>query len=434
MKEDFLHYCWKLRRFAQENLQTTKGEAIRILQVGNHNTNSGPDFLEARIQIGDTVWAGNVEIHIQASDWYRHGHQTDAAYKNVILHVVYTADQDVLDPSGSPIPVLTLRDLIDYQTYRYYTSWTAKKLFIPCAESVSDIPIIYKSQAVEAALVERLTEKADTCLQSLRLHQGDMEQAFFELLCKAMGAKVNTLPFEHFSRITPISLIRKNSASILELSALFFGQAGLLPIHPNDDPYVSELQSTYRFQAKKYELTPMSAGSWKFARMRPQSFPTLRLAELAQLYFNQGALAQRTVENQILLDYLGMFELNLQEPYWLSRYTFGDEGQKVAKSIGQDLGNSILINAVAPFLFALASYNKEEEWKERAATLLDALPAESNGIVKKFENLGFPKRSAFDSQGLIGLKKSACDKLKCLSCKVGVQLLERHGKDHSRHL
>lgn len=430
MNEDFLHYVWKYQNFTQRELICKDGQPLQVLKPGMHNMNAGPDFLNARIRIGDTLWAGNIEVHTNASEWYSHNHQTDPAYDNVILHVVYTADKPVLDKGGQEIPVLTLSDLIDYQTYRYYKSWVKKAKFIACADLIHEVPDIVKTSTIEAVAVERLQKKSEGCLDLLRTTNGDIEETFYRIFCKAIGLKVNAMPFEQLAIIAPFRLIRKNRKSVDELQALLLGQAGFLAEADEGNAFVDSLKKIYALQQIKYQLTPMPSSAWKLFRLRPPNFPAVRIAQMAEIYVAHQGLAQQIIELDTLEGFEKLFTSVLDHGFWLTHYTLKSESEPAVKRLGKSTVQLIIINAVVPFLFALANYNKDVSFQEKAVSLLEQMPPESNQIIKKYNELGFKSQNAFDSQGLIGLKKDYCEQLRCLNCKVGIQILVNHGKAH----
>ncbi len=434
MNEDFLQYVWKFQHFTSHELKCKDGQELQVLKPGIQNFNAGPDFLNARIRIGDTTWAGNVEVHITASDWYKHNHQSDPAYENVILHVVYTADKPVLDKSNNEIPVITLSDLIDYQSYRYYKSWVKKSNFIPCENLVQTVPDIVRIAAVQSAAVDRLQIKSELCLDLLNCTNGDIEESFYRVFCKALGLKVNAMPFEQLAIITPFKLIRKNSKSAEDLQALLLGQSGFLEQADDNVPFLKKLKSTYLLQKQKFGLKPMPATAWKLFRLRPQNFPAVRIAQLSLIYAKHRSLAQLVTEYSSVEEYVQLFESELESDFWRTHFTLNSESEPVTKRLGISTIHLIIINAVVPFLFALASYNKNGSFQEKAVSLLEQLPPEKNSVISKYEALGFTAKHAFDSQGLIGLKKSYCEQLKCLTCKVGIQILNNHGKAYQPHL
>ena len=425
MNEEFLQYVWRFQQFSSRSLFTSEGDQVEVIHPGEHNQNAGPDFLNARIRIGETLWAGNVEVHINASDWYKHKHQFDSAYQNVILHVVYTPDKNVLDKRDIPIPVLRLDDKIDFQSYRFYKAWLKEPCFIPCERSVKSIPNTIKALAVEAAAIKRMHSKSEDLLDQLRLSKGDQEQVFYTSLCRSIGLKVNAIPFEQFSYCTPFKLIRKYRQDSRMLEALFFGQAGFLGSTSISDPYVDQLKETYKIIRLKHNLTPLPVSTWKLSRLRPASFPTIRLAQLAQIYLKNPSLAQLVLEVEDLVELQLTFQAKLNNPFWLNHYAFrATSKSSSSKSLGQSTIRSIIINTVVPYLFAMASFNKDGIFKEKALALLEALEPEKNRIVNSFQDLGFTIQNALDTQGLLELKKSYCDKKQCLNCKIGVFILK----------
>lgn len=429
MKEEFLHYAWKYRRFVGRDLSTVDGKSIDILQPGRHNRDAGPDFLDARLRIDDTVWAGNVEIHLAASDWHRHGHDKDPAYDNVILHVVFAHDSDIFNGNGQLIPALSLKDRIDYQTYRYYRSWLKSSGYIPCDPANRDVPIPIKTSAIQAAAVERIEAKSEVYLDHLNETRGDLDTAFYRVLLRGFGLKVNAMPFEQLARITPFHIVRKVRNNLADLEALLLGQAGFLHDLNTKDAYLQSSVSRYEFLVGKYKLHSMPKSSWKLFRLRPPNFPQVRLAQLARFIHRHESIARQAAELENVEDARRFFDVTLNDDFWLSHYTLEKTSPPVAKSIGSNVTDLLIINAVAPYQFALSRYNKDVSYRERAINLLETMPSEKNSVVRKFAEMGFVSKSAFDTQGVIQLKHFYCDERKCLSCKVGIHLLKDHGKN-----
>lgn len=397
-----------------------------VVAPGVQNFDAGPDFLNARVRIGDTEWAGNVEVHISASDWFRHRHHEDRAYDNVVLHVVYTADKDILSPSGEAVPTLCLKDLIDYQSWRYYQSWLKTAVFIPCEKLVSEVPDIIKNSTVEAAFADRLRDKSAWCFDHLNETRGDVEAAFYRMLMRAFGLKVNAMPFEQLSRILPFSLLRKVWGNHSDTEALLLGQAGFLEDASLAAGHAVELAERYAFLKKKFGLQPMPATSWKLFRLRPQNFPAVRLAQVAAFYHRHGAVARKIAESQTPEELQQLFEISLDGNFWDRHYTLEKEGKPAKKQIGETTRNLILINAVVPFLFALGRYGKDENMRQKATEITESLPPEANKVIRGFKSLGFRADNAMDTQGLLQLKKFGCDAGKCLTCKTGTYTLERY--------
>lgn len=429
MKEEFLHYAWKYRRFVGRDLTTVDGKSIDILQPGRHNRDAGPDFLDARLRIDETVWAGNVEIHLAASDWHRHGHDKDPAYDNVILHVVFAHDSDIFNGNGQLIPTLSLKDRIDYQTYRYYRSWLKSSGYIPCDPANRDVPTPIKTSAIQAAAVERIEAKSEVYLDHLNETRGDLDTAFYRVLLRGFGLKVNAMPFEQLARITPFHTVRKVRNNLPDLEALLLGQAGFLQDLRTEDAYLKSAIARYEFLAGMYKLHSMPKSSWKLFRLRPPNFPQVRLAQLARFIHRHESIARRAAELENVEDARRFFDVTLNDEFWLSHYTLEKTSPSVAKSIGSNVTDLLIINAVAPYQFALSRYNKDVSYRERAINLLESMPSEKNSVVRKFAEMGFVSKSAFDTQGVIQLKHFYCDERKCLSCKVGIHLLKDHGKN-----
>lgn len=430
MNEDFLHYIWKFQQFNTFDLRTSVGEAIQVIKTGRHNQNAGPDFLDARIRIGDTVWAGNVEIHIASSDWLKHNHQADKAYDNVILHVVYTNDAAIHTSTGEPISTFCIKDLFDYQTYRYYKSWLKSAKFIPCEGMVENVESVTKSSAVQNAAISRLEEKSAVCTDHLHETRGDIEETLYRVLLRSFGMKVNALPFEHLARITPLDLVRKTWDNESMLQALLLGQAGFLETPKDVHPEVLKYQTGYRFLAAKYHLKPMPLSAWKLFRLRPQNFPQVRLAQIGRFYHIWKSIGQKVIETSSTQDLLDMFDISLQGDFWQDHYTLDKSSTPVAKSIGESAAISLMINGIVPFLFALSNYNKDNSFRDRAFSILEELPPEDNSITKKFKEMGFRTENALDTQGIVHLKRIGCDARKCLNCRIGIQLIKSHADPH----
>lgn len=426
MNEDFLQYIWRFQKFTDYGLRTVTGEVVTVVAPGVQNFDAGPDFLNARVRIGGTEWAGNVEVHIRASDWFRHRHHEDRAYDNVILHVVYTADKEILSPSGQAVPTLCIKDLIDYQSWRYYKSWLKNSAFIPCEKLVGDVPDIVKISTVEAAFSDRLRDKSALCFDHLNETRGDTEAVFYRMLMRAFGLKVNAMPFEQLSRILPFSLLRKVWDDLADTEALFLGQAGFLEQNSFEAEYAFALAKRYAFLKNKFGLEPMPPTAWKLFRLRPQNFPAVRLAQVATFYHRHRAVARKIAETDKPEKLFELFDIELQGDFWNRHYTLAKAGKPAVKKVGETARNLIVINAVVPFLFASGRYGKDESLRQRAAEITEMLPPENNKIVREFRSLGFRADNAMDTQGLLQLKKFGCDAGKCLTCKTGTYTLERY--------
>jgi hypothetical protein len=423
MQETFLHFLWQYGYFKHNQLATTSGELIQILHPGYANADAGPDFSHARLRIGSIEWVGNVEIHIRSSDWYTHHHQEDDAYDQVILHVVWHHDHDVYRKDQSLIPTLLLADKTadDLLTkYQYFTSNTED---IPCATQFSQVKQVYKIQALEKALMLRLSQKAELVSTLLERNHVDWEETTYQLLARNMGFKLNNDPFLQLSQAVPLKLLHKHSDQLMPMEALLFGQAGLLN-DPSNDVYYSQLQKEYTFLSHKYNLSSskLDAHTWKFFRLRPANFPTLRIAHLAAILQKHKNLFSLFIHLESAKDFLELFHLK-PSPYWQQHYTFGKTTPSAAL-LGKESKENILINTVVPLLVCYANVKGNHLYTDRAIQLLETLPAENNRITRFWKSMDLPVAHAFDGQASIELYNQFCMQKKCLSCPVGLSLLK----------
>ncbi|HEK18993.1 MULTISPECIES: DUF2851 family protein [unclassified Mucilaginibacter] len=422
--EDFLHYVWQFRLFNRINLRTTEGEELEILSVGLHNTHAGPDFQNARVRVGDTVWAGNAELHISSSEWEKHGHSADGAYDNVILHVVYNDDMPLLRADGKRVPTLELKDRISAELYnRYHGLVFGNQSIIPCEGSIKHVDGLTMQNWLTRILVERLEKRSQAVIAALQHNRGDWEETFYQYLAANFGFKVNALPFELLAKSLPQQLLAKHKNSPLQIEALIFGQAGFLEMEQEDD-YPRSLQAEYQFLRKKYQLTPVDNHLWKFLRMRPQNFPTIRLAQFAALVAKSNHLFSGILEAKEISELRGLFANIPVNPYWETHYRFNKESKPSAKTLGASSIDTLLLNTVALFLFCYGKHLSLQHYVSRALKLLESLPAEQNNITDDFVNLGLKIGSAFESQALLELKNNYCNHKKCLQCGVGIKILK----------
>jgi len=321
-----------------------------------------------------------------------------------------------------------LKDRIDYHSYRKYKAWVAEGKFIPCDKIVHQVPQLIKTSAVHAAAVERLSSKSEISRDHLLQTKGDMEGAFYRIFLRALGMKVNALPFEQLAKTTPHELIRKVSQRQIQLEALLLGQAGFLAGAKSDHSYVKTLQTEFEFLKKKYGLNPMPISAWKLFRLRPQNFPQVRLVQLAAFYHRYPSVAKAISEMDCSEDLFEFFSIKIEDGFWLNHYTLDTESTNRKKSFGKDFLKHVVVNAVVPFVFSLADYNRDESYKQRAIGLLEKLPSERNAIIRNFDNLDFKIKSSFDSQGIIELKNSYCERKRCLRCKVGTHLMKNYAE------
>lgn len=420
--EDFLHYLWKFRLFDQIGLHTISGDPIEILNVGLHNSHAGPDFQSSIIRIGDTLWAGNVEIHLRSSDWDRHKHQTDKSYDNVILHVVGKHDQEIFRTDGSSIPVLSLEKLIPNQISNAYLHLIECMDWIPCGRQISKIDSFYIRSWLYRVEIERLEKKSESISGLLHELQGGWDDAFYIYLASNFGFKINAMPFEMLARSLPQALLGRYKNRPLQIESLIFGQAGFLDQKYTDD-YPKLLCKEFEFLKKKHALTPMDNYIWKYMRMRPVNFPTCRLAQFSALVIRSNHLFSKILAEKDIRCIVNMFQDLPVNSYWNDHYRFDITTTRATPRLGEHSINNILINTVSVFLMAYGRKTGSAEHIHRSISLLEKLPPETNALTKRFKEIMINPENAFFSQSLIQLKKAYCDEKKCLSCGIGMKLL-----------
>jgi hypothetical protein len=422
MSEDFLHYLWKFNLFNSE-LVTTNGEPIQILKSGEHNKNSGPDFFNAKVKIGNTTWAGNVEIHLKSSDWNHHGHQKDKAYQNIILHAVHDADAQNSDLNGNEIPTVQLKNKFSSGLWNQYETLVNSKQWIPCANMIETVDKFTINTWLERMVIERLEQKIIVVETLLKQNQNNWEETFYQSLARNFGFKLNAAPFELLAKSLPSKYLAKHKNNLLQIEAMLFGQAGLLE-EKFKDQYPNELKREYNFLKNKFGLKPIEKHLWKFAKTRPVNFPTLRIAQFAKLVHKSSHLLSLILETKKAKDILKLFDVSASE-YWTTHYRFDHESKSSEKNLGKSSAENILINTVIPFLFLYGKEKNNEYVKNRSLELLEQLPAENNNIIKEWELLKIKTGSAYRSQGLIQLKNEYCSQKKCLNCGIGSKILKK---------
>lgn len=400
------------------------GERVRVIDPGILNRDSGPDFFNAKVRIADRLWAGNVEIHLRASDWHRHGHDSDPAYGNVILHVVSVSDTEIQRPDGSRIPQMEVSLPQNfYHTFGYLTSSAPE---IRCSSRLAALPALQRTDWLESLAVERLQQKAARVEETLSGLNGDWNSTCFITLARGLGFGLNGLPFEMLAKSISLNHLRRHSDNMLQMEAIFFGQAGMLdPLLYPDDMRYQLMCREYQFLARKYSMHPIPKVSWKFAKTRPQNFPYRRIALLAKAMAQTPDLLQRILEAGGDIDRLRtLFDWRV-EPYWSRRLTFGGDCQVDARPpmLSDASVNILLINVVAPLIYAYAALHGNHEMRESAYGLWLALPAERNSQVRAWQSLGFRTRDAAESQALIQLRKEYCDRHDCLRCRFAHHIL-----------
>jgi hypothetical protein len=430
MKESFLHLIWKLQYFNKQNLITTQGENIHVLHPGILNHDSGPDFSNARIKIGDIEWYGNIEIHIKSSDWKLHHHHNDDAYNNVILHVTWNDDEPVRRDDGCLIPTIELKNKIDEKFILKYSLIINNKEEIPCLKHFSSVEEINKLSMLDKVIVERMQKKAGGVKELLIKNNNDWQETTFQVLAKNFGFKLNDEPFLRLARSLSLKSLLKHRDHLFQVEAILFGQAGLLDGKLNDE-YPKSLKKEYDFLSHKFVTTgkKLQKSEWKFLRIRPANFPTIRIAEFASLIYHQSAAFTSLLDFEKVGEVKEVFKVKVSD-YWKDHYMFDKRSEKKSdpSGMGEESIYNIIINSIVPFLFCYAKEKDNELYIERALKFLEGIPAEKNKITRIWNDAGLSIKNAFDSQGSIELFNSYCKVKNCLNCDIGVSIIK--GKEN----
>ena len=430
--EQLLHYTWKHKMWPLGPLATTDGRELEVIDPGLHNRrDSGPDFFNAKVRIGSTLWVGNIEIHQRSADWYLHHHDRDEAYNNVVLHVVEQADTDVRNQRGEYLPQFVLH--IPDTVRTNYEELLKTDHYPPCYQIIPSLSTLTVHAWIAALQTERLEQKTQAIAQRARQCNGSWEDAYFVTLARNYGFGINGEAFEQWAQGVPLAAVGKHRDDLFQIEAIFLGQAGLL--EPESiperhrqtalaDDYFQRLRNEYRYLAHKFSMKPMDFAQWRFLRLRPQNFPYIRLSQLAQLYYERRASLSALLECKTI-DQLCELLKTHATPYWQQHYLFGELSKPNAKHLSPASLNLLMINTAIPMLFAMGRHRQKEEWCDRAFDFLEQLKAEQNRITRLWEECGLSAKSAGDSQALIQLKREYCDRRDCLRCRIGYEYLKK---------
>jgi hypothetical protein len=424
MREDLLHYLWKHRSFDQVGLKTTCGKPIQILKTGYHNHNAGPDFLEAQIQIDVVSWNGSVELHVNSSDWYQHKHDSNSNYDNVILHVVWEEDRQVYHADGQLIPCLEIKDLIDPALLYKYKELTYQISDIPCQFSIQSVPSIIQKGMLEKVAVERLKVKAEEVLKTFNSLNQDWEETSYRLTMSAFGTKVNKVPMLRLAELMPFRLLKKYLNEPDTCAALLFGQAGLLL--RSKHAYVTGLNERFQYLKHKHALsTSLERPQWKFSRMRPANFPSIRIAQLSAFITQNPTLYGYLTELSVFSEIERLFKV-ITHPYWENHYDFNKvRSRKSEPIIGKQMVDHLIINVFSPLLMAVSIHFDQSTYMDRALEMLEKTSSESNTITRKLRKVGIETDNALTSQGALALYYNYCLKKNCLQCNIGGTILRQ---------
>ena len=421
MREDFLHFVWKHKKFDVLNLTTSEGKPLEIISTGTHNHDAGPDFFNAQIKIDNQLWAGNAEIHLKSSDWYAHNHEQDPAYDNVILHVVYENDTEIYRADNSKIPALELKNYLDNGVLKNYRRlFTKSNKWINCESDFAQVDDFTVSSWLQRLYFERLEQKSNLVSRLLVSSNNDWEAVLFKMLAKGFGLKVNAEAFLSIASSIKFTVVRKTRSKLVELEALFFGQSALIE-KSGQSNYQQELIETYNLLKQKFQLDNQGVLPVKFFRLRPPNFPTIRLSQLANLYHQNHNLFSRVIDAKQLEEFYGIFEVGVSD-FWKSHYTFDKESKNSQKLLTKSFVDLLLINTILPLKFQYSKHKAKID-DEAILELIQQIKPENNSVVKGFNDLRPLSRSALETQALIQLKTEYCDKNQCLKCAIGNSLL-----------
>jgi len=424
--EQLIHYVWKHKLFPLTGLKTTDGQEVEVIDTGLHNHNAGPDFFNAKVKIGGTLWVGNVEIHDRASDWFLHRHDRDPNYNNVILHVAESIDVDVKTRRGDYPPQMRLQ--VPTAVREHYEELLTTDEYPACYRIIPSLSKLMVHSWMSALQTERLEQKTEAIAQRVKDCDGSWEAAYFVTLARNYGFGINGDAFETWAKLIPLQSVAHHRDNLMQIEAFFLGQAGLLDIaaiperyqqQALNDSYFTELKSEYQYLAHKFGLQAMDANQWRFLRLRPQNFPHIRIAQLAHLYYEQRAGLSQLLE----CESVKLLATQVTH-YWETHYVFGEKSAKSEKKLSAASLNLQIINTVTPILFAYGKHKNSEKYCERAFEFLETLKAEENHIVRMWKEVGLMVETAGDSQALIQLKKEYCDRKDCLRCRIGYEYLK----------
>lgn len=428
ISEALLHYVWKHSIYTSFNFQTTQGKVIQIIHPGFAHQDAGPDFKQAVIKIDDIIWAGDVEIHINSSDWYKHNHQQDVKYNSVILHVVYVFDKEVFIDLKEPIPTFELQHYISTDLLEKYETLSRSVYSIPCTQFIKKFTTssieysqLYFSSLYNRVLVDRMEEKQKMIFNILKNSNSDWNEAVFKLLTINFGFKTNSVAFELLTKSISFKIIKSHSNNHLQVYALLFGQSGLLE-DQREDEYYKKLQDEYQYLRKLYRLVPIHQKNWNLLRLRPQNFPCIRIAQLCEIIHHSPDLFFR-IENHTETAQFEQLFINETDPYWQVHYHFEKKTKSHSTSIGKSTFELLMINTIIPVLYAYGTFSGMEEFKEKALDLLLKIEPENNKIIRLYKEIGFPVNTASDSQAILEISKSYCQKKLCLECGIGMKII-----------
>lgn len=419
MTEKLLQYLWNFKIFRNTNFEDTEGNRIEVLNYGFWNKNSGPDFLDAKIKLGDITFCGPIELHVKASEWNLHKHSRDEYFDNIILHVVYEEDVRLDELYARNIPTLVLKNHISEDVIKHYQNVENSQSFIPCEDLLKPNHIPF--QFSEELVIQKLDEKANLIQSDLENHKNDLEEVFFHHISYAFGLKVNAFQFKNWAENIPFKVIQKTRNSAVQLEALFLGKAGLLTESSDEQSRIWKTE--YDYLKTKFQLNPDEFKP-QFSRLRPDNFPTMRLSQLAQVYDQIPNLFSKLINSSNYSELVNPFKTICASTYWDSHFNLGKTSEiAYPKTLSSAFIDRLLLNTILPFQYFYFR-NQDAEKIEQLLEIYRQIKPEENNLIKAWKKLQIPVTSALDSQALLYQHKAFCSHKKCLSCSIGFQLMQ----------
>jgi len=421
MREELLHFIWNYKLLKTSELKSVNGAAIKIYHPGELNKDSGPDFFNAKIEVDDITLVGNVEIHVNSSDWLKHGHESDKAYDNLILHVVYKCDKVKPQNQQHNVETVELQNYIDEKVLKKYNSLLSSPSSLPCSKQIKNVEALKIQSWLQRMLAERLESKTEYVKHIFKASQNDFSQTLYLMLARNFGFKVNAEPFELLAKHVPLQIALKHSSNLFQLEALYYGCAGFLN-KSYKNKYLQQLQNEFEFLKSKYKLIELDSSLWKFLRLRPANFPSVRLWQFAMLIhkcpelfrnpeqFNSTETLNKTISHQ-------------HAGYWSNHYKLGGPEVRMIKGIGKNSVENLMVNTMAPFLFFYGKQTANDRLVEAAFECYEELPFEDNVKTRHFTRAGLKFKTAAESQGIIQLFDNYCKNTRCLDCGIASNLL-----------
>ncbi|MCY0979139.1 DUF2851 family protein [Chryseobacterium wangxinyae] len=419
MNEKLLQYLWNYKIFVNYDFKDLDGNPIEILNFGIWNTDSGPDFLMAKIKINNIILAGNIELHVKSSDWIFHQHSQDPNYDNIILHVVYQNDADLPDLHNKNVPTLELREHIDETIFAKYQNLLKENQFIPCENifSADKIPVHF----YEESLLKKLDEKSSELEKDLESHKNNYEAVLFHSLSYSFGLKVNAHLFKDIAVSIDFGVFNKIRQNKTQTEALLFGISGWLE-DPKDDQ-MKIWRREFDFLKAKFDISDLVIRP-KFLRLRPPNFPTIRLSQLADLYFQHQNLFSKIINAKKTEELFTIFKDIKASEYWDTHFNFGKISPvDQPKILSKDFIDLLILNTILPLKYTYHKYQNEEITDE-ILTFYREIAPEKNSIIDGWKKIGVKTKNALQTQSLNYHFKNYCSAKNCLNCSIGFKILK----------